>query len=287
MRYKIALYSLTLLVGSFLLMVNLYGLNRDIRVSDFSDQYLRFPNDQPANFKDTLFELIRLKDESDIQYASRITHSVAKGVSHVEWLDFPAQQFNQLIPVWENYFLYLMGKFSSIPEYERYHYANYYKSLERGVGLCGDVSMIISQLLDKQNIDNKILTFPGHVVVTATFENGRQYILDADFGVVVPYSLAEIASNNTDIAQLYLDAGYPRSDFNFFKNMYQQNFTEWNGVQHFITKKYYFEKIAYWLKWPVPLFMILIAVVMLHKIRASKHFTNKGNLQTGAVKNIA
>jgi hypothetical protein len=266
-QFKISLYLITFLVGSFLLMVNFYGLNRNIRVDDFSDQYLRFTQDQPANFDATMLELIRHKDESEIQYASRITSVVARGISHIEWLDFPAQQFNQLIPIWENYFLYFMGVFSGIPEYERYHYANYYRSLERGIGLCGDASMVISQLLNQQKIDNKILTFPGHVVVVASFDKGEQYILDADFGVVVPFSLDEIAVKSTEIGQLYQDAGYPISDFKFFKSMYQQDFKVWNGVQHFITKKYYFEILVYWLKWPLPITMMLFSLVCLVKIK--------------------
>jgi hypothetical protein len=269
-RFKIVFFYFTLLAGFFLLMVNLYGLNQNIRVNDFDNQYLRFPNDQPADFNDTLFELIRHKDESDVQYASRITQVVARGISHVEWFDFPAEQFNQLIPIWENYFIYFMGVFSGIPEYERYHFANYKRSLKRGIGLCGDASMVISELLDEQNISNKILTFPGHVVVLASFDNGKQYIFDGDFGVVVPYSLTEISSKSNDIAQLYLDAGYTRADYSFFQNLYKKIPRHWDGVQHFITKKYYFEIFAYWLKWPVPICMILFAGFMLHKSRNKK-----------------
>lgn len=269
-RLKLSFCFIILLVGCFLLMVNLYGLNRDIRVDDFSNQYLRFPNDQPANFNDTLVELIRHQNETDIQYSSRVTHVVARGISHVEWFDFPAQQFNQLIPIWENYFLYFMGVFSGIPEYERYHFANYQRSLERGIGLCGDASMVISQVLDEHGITNKIVTFPGHVVVLASFENGEQYLLDADFGVVVPYSLNEVSSRSIEIAQLYLDAGYTLGDYRFFQNLYKKNPTKWDGVQHFITKKYYFEIFAYWLKWPLPIIMMLFSLVCLTKMKRTK-----------------
>lgn len=267
MRFKIVFYYFTLLAGCFLLMVNLYGLNRDIRVNDFDNQYLRFPDDQPADYDDTLIELIRKQDESEIDYASRVTKVVARGISHIEWFDFPVEQFNQLIPIWENYFIYFMGTFSGIPEYERYHFANYQRSLERGIGLCGDASMALSQLLDEQNISNKILTFPGHVVVVASFENGKQYLFDADFGVIIPYSLTEINDESSRIAQLYLDAGYTHTDFGFFQKLYKKNPRHWDGVQHFITNKYYFEIFAYWLKWPAPIFLILISVFMLRKFR--------------------
>jgi hypothetical protein len=170
-----------------------------------------------------------------------------------------------------------MGKFSGIPEYKRYHFANYRRSLERGIGICGDASMIMSQLLNQQNIANKILTFPGHVVVAASFDNGQQYILDADYGVIIPYSLNEFATSSTDIAKLYSEAGYPRRDFLLFQKIYSQDYNVWDGVEHFITKKYYFEKISYWLKWPVPILMILLGLYALLKARS------RGVKQTGTI----
>jgi hypothetical protein len=269
-QIKVVFYYITLLTGLFLLMVNLYGLNRDIRVDDFDNQYLLFPNDQPADFKLTSLELLRRQNENDIEFASRITTVIERGMAHIKWIVYPEEQFNQLIPIWENYFLYFMGKYSGIPEFERYHYANYHRSLERGIGICGDASMVMSQLLDEQGISNKILTFPGHVVVVASFKNGKQYIFDADYGVVIPYSLDELASNSSEIAKLYSDAGYPRRDFLLFQKIYKQTPSVFNGVQHFITNKYYFEMITYWLKWPLPMSMMLLAIFMLYKTKSRK-----------------
>jgi hypothetical protein len=266
-QIKVAIRYMLLVTGSLLLVINVYGLSRDIRVSEFHDDDLIFPNDQPTDFNSTLIDLIRHSDESDVEYATRITHVVAKGLAHLDWLVYPNEKFNQLIPIWENYFLYFMGKLSGIPEYQRYHFAHYRRSLERGIGICGDASMIMSQLLNEQNISNKILTFPGHVVVAATFENGKQYILDADFGVIIPYPLNEFATSSREIAKLYSEAGYHMGHFLLFQKIYKENYKQWDGVQHFITNKYYFEKFAYWLKWPLPIFMILIGVFMWRKNR--------------------
>ncbi|WP_233267310.1 hypothetical protein [Paraglaciecola sp. L3A3] len=261
-----------LVLGIFLTLVNLYGLTQNIRVDNFDNEYLRFPNDQPLPFEKSVTEVIKKANETDLEYAKRVTQVISQGVSHVSWLKFPADQFNQLIPIWENYFLYFMGKFSGIPEFERYHFANYERSLKRGIGICGDASMILSQLLDKQNIRNQILTFPGHVVVVAHFKNDDEYILDADFGVVIPYSVDEMVKNVDDTAKLYLDAGYKSWDFVFFQNAYRQEFASWNGVKHFITKKYYFEKIVYWLKWPLPFIMIVFSLWIIRK-NATKEST--------------
>ncbi|MCF2947753.1 hypothetical protein L0668_06525 [Paraglaciecola aquimarina] len=234
-------------------------------MNSFDNEYLRFKNDQPAPFETIKSEISRKENESETVYAQRVTIVVSKGLSHIEWFDYPETRFNQLIPVWENYFLYFMGKYSGIPEYERYHYANYERSLRRGIGICGDASMTLSLILDEHNIQNEILTFPGHVVVLAKFDTGEEYILDADFGVIVPVPADGLSINSENIANLYVDAGYKPYDFIFFNNMYKQDYLKWDGVKHFITNKYYFEMISYWLKWPLPIFMILFSLWALRQ----------------------
>jgi hypothetical protein len=70
-----------------------------------------------------------------------------------------------------------MGKYSGIPEYERYHFSNPYNSIERGIGICGDASILMSQMLEKNGIEADILTFPGHVVVTPILMTSSSYLM--------------------------------------------------------------------------------------------------------------
>jgi hypothetical protein len=256
-------------VGAFLTLVNVYGITQSIRVENFDDKYLRFPNDQPMPFESSLKAIQKNQHETDIQFAERMTKVVSRALSHVEWEYFPAEQFNQLIPIWENYFLYFLGTFSGIPEYERYHYANFERSIKRGIGVCGDASMVLSQLLEQHQIKNEIVTFPGHVVIAAYFDNGQKFLLDPDFGVVIPFGLDSIAKNSQFVANLYLKAGYTNADYQFFNRIYRAGYNQWQGVEHFITNKYYFEKISYWLKWPLPIVMILFAA-WLWRIKIAK-----------------
>ena len=51
----------------------------------------------------------------------------------------------------------------------------------------------------KHNIDNKILTFPGHVVVATNYSDGSGHVLDADFGVVIPISADELKNNSNTV----------------------------------------------------------------------------------------
>ncbi|HAU94179.1 MAG TPA: hypothetical protein DCW59_17665 [Alteromonas sp.] len=90
----------------------------------------------------------RKNNENDSDYAVRLTKAVAGRIAHVHWGRFPPEQFNQRVPVWGNYLLYLAGLISGIAEFERYHFVSRPKPLNGGVGLCGDASMLLSQLLD-------------------------------------------------------------------------------------------------------------------------------------------
>jgi hypothetical protein len=246
------------MLGCILTTINFYGLFQNIRPAHFSSEHLRFEGDYATDYKKIMVELKRVDGENEKEYASRISHVISKGIAHIHWLSFENTKFNQLIPIWENYFLYFMGKVSNIPEYERYHFANYKRSLERGIGICGDTSMIMSQLLENEGIPNQIISFPSHIVVGVKFKDGTEYIHDPDFGITLPYSPDEVKSNVDIVNSFYFDAGYTEEDLKKLHKIYDNNYIRWHNVEHFITKKYYFEYISYVLKWPVPILMMFL-----------------------------
>ncbi|MDP5130365.1 MAG: hypothetical protein NWQ54_05745, partial [Paraglaciecola sp.] len=158
------------LSGITLLTINLYGLTQTLAPAAITIDDLRFrEKDVTMSREALLLNLPRQINETDQLYAERITTNIAATLAHIHWLDYHPSQFNQRVPLWENYILYFMGLFSGIPEFERYHFSSPEKSIERGIGICGDASILLSQLLSRQGINNKIVTFPGHVVVEADY----------------------------------------------------------------------------------------------------------------------
>ncbi|MFT5813102.1 MAG: hypothetical protein ACI9VT_000842 [Psychroserpens sp.] len=261
MEIKVKLYStlssLLVAVGIVLFSINIWGLFKDIRSEALITADTRFPGEKRVPFDIAIKEMQKLSQENDDEFATRITKSISDSLVHIHWhREQDTKRFNQLIPIWENYFLYFMGKFSGIAEFEKYHYSDYERSIKRGVGICGDASMVMSQLLNKYSIENKIVSFPGHVVVSAQTSEGKSMIFDPDYGVVLPYTVDEINQLPTVVTEFYQDAGYKDSDVIALKSIYANPYQKWNGVQHFITKKHYFEKVAYALKWPLPILLI-------------------------------
>lgn len=251
---------LFLALGLVLLSINFYGLTQDIRPTGLTDDVLRFANDSPLPFAESLSEIDRLPHESELDYTNRLTKVIARSIAHIDWNEeLDPTRFHQQVPIWENYFLYLMAKVTTIPEYQKYHFADYKRSLKRGIGVCGDASMVMSQLLDKQGISNQILSYPGHVVVSATIDN-KELIFDPDFGVATPFTIEQLSNIPSLTKPLYLAEGHSQRDANTIASILSGDVERWNGVKHFITNKYYFEKVAYWLKWPLPILLILFGL---------------------------
>ncbi len=255
---KVVIFIL-LIVGLSLTGINFYGVFVDIRPGYIFDDELRFPNDQATAYDVTLAALQRNKNENDRDYATRATEVVSRGIAHIHWFNYEPRRFNQLVPIWENYFLYFIGRYSGIPEYERYHFTDYKRSLRRGIGVCGDASMVLSQVLALNNIENQIISFPSHVVVETKI--GKESLtLDADFGVVLPFSINTLKEKTGEIEKAYMSKGYSLNDANALNDTYQESFQKWGGVQFFVTNKYYFEKFSYIFKWLLPLLFILFSM---------------------------
>ncbi|GLX82100.1 hypothetical protein [Thalassotalea eurytherma] len=263
-KISISFYIVIFSLAILLLSVNIVGIFMSIEPTNIQEENLRFHDDVNYTYQEAIPLLVWESEDNLISYSERVTHVISKRLAHIHWLQYDATKFNQLIPIWENYFLYLMGKFSTIPEYKRYHFADYDRSLYRGIGICGDASMIMSQLLSKNNIQNQIVTFPGHVIVE-TIGTKSNYTYDPDFGVVLPYSIKEINQSPNIIRPFYEDKGYSEKEIKNLVEKYGLQYKNWQSVKHFITKKYYFEKVTYWLKWPLPIILLLYSLFKLRR----------------------
>lgn len=256
---------LVLLVpGILLLLLNFYGLTQDIRPELDPEHSLRFENDLPLPFDETLTRLSQLKSiDSELTYASEATRFIAQAMAHIHWNEEPdPDKYHQRVPIWENYILFALGYVSNIPEFTKYHFIDVKRSLKRGVGICGDASMVLSQLLTERNIKHQIVAFPAHVVVEAELNN-ETYFLDPDYGVLAPVSAAQVHETPDIIDNYYHEAGYDKRESRGLQKIYNVRYTRWDGVKHFVTKKYYFEPIAYFLKWFIPIFLSGVGVILI------------------------
>jgi len=249
-----------LYVAIVLLSINVVGLFKTMRNPAIYEEELTLRNrvnDITIRYPEIKDLLIRVPGESNIDFAERINKVVNDGFIHY-WKLEGVDKYHERVPVWENYLLYI-ASYIDPKRYMMYEFSNYKKNLERGVGLCSTHSTIVQGVLMDNGIKAELLDVGGHhVVVRAELNDTATYILDPDFGVVVPYDTAAITSNPqlvrgpyAEMADLYYhDAVDP----------YTTDFM----VQIFSHKKRvysvdnWFEYFSYWAIWLFPLLLILI-----------------------------
>ncbi|MBK8504615.1 MAG: hypothetical protein IPL46_21850 [Saprospiraceae bacterium] len=120
----------------------------------------------------------------------------------------------------------------------------------------------------ENGIEAELLDVGGrHVVVRAQLDETSAYILDPDFGVVVPYDTAAIQANPELVRMPYSKMAalyYPDA-----KDPYTTDLI----VEIFGKKKYvytvdnWFEYFSYWAIWIIPLLLLMPFIVDLTRIR--------------------
>lgn len=202
-------------------------------------------------------ELDKKKSEADEEYFNRVTLLVNHYLIHA-----PSVR----TAIWDNYFLWLHDVIR--PE-NTYFYENMdlKRSLEKGVGLCSQHSNVIYLIFSANGYESRIVRLFGHVVAAVKDKQGKWFIADADYGIVIPLSLEQIEQNPASVnkyydreyknipadVQLPMEAIYGSADNNRMLDI--KNEEGW--------KKYYIEIISDYLKWPIPLFLISVSFFLL------------------------
>src|SRR4029079_332230 len=133
--------------------------------------------------------LVKKQGETNEAFAIRINKVVNDGFAHY-WKDAGIDKYHERVPIWENYLLYA-ASFIDPKEYNKYEFSNYKKDLERGVGLCSSHAIVVKGILNDNGIKAELLDVgKRHVVVRAEPGNTPAFILDPEFGIVVPFDTA-------------------------------------------------------------------------------------------------
>lgn len=226
-------------IGAFLLAINLFGLTKTLRSPEITP---------PVSLADFSSKVQKENKETPLEYASRMTLLVHNSTVHA-WPTPQEDSFSVVLPIWENWCIYLL-KFIHTA-FVRYEFTNIDKAMERGVGLCSQRAIILSEILKKEGIKAPIVALKGHVVVTLDSKNGP--ILDPDFGVVLPLSLQKAKKTPSLVAQSYTPDHAPMMEKIFSG---PSTICE-RGVTDYLAKRVWVEPILYIAKWLIPILLII------------------------------
>jgi hypothetical protein len=243
--------------GLLLLGINISGFFKTMRNPEiYSEEKIirNRLNDITIRYPEILGMLNRKNNESNVDFAIRINKVVNDGFIHY-WKAEGTEKYHLRVPLWENWILFA-ASYITPEKYGRYEFSNYKKNLERGAGLCSTHSTVVKGVLLDNGIKAELMDVGGHhVVVRAELNDTATYILDPDFGVVVPFDTAAISADPELVRAPYAklaDLYYPDA-----KDPYTTDYL----VKIFGDRKYVyyldnsFENFSYWAIWIIPFLM--------------------------------
>jgi hypothetical protein len=191
----------------------------------------------------------------------RLVASVHRRIRHVE---APYR-----VPVTENWVLAGLGLFGG--RWSNYEFTDPDRGLARGAGICTQYAYVVFGLLERAGIPRRIVLLRGHAVVEARSADGRSYVLDADFGTVVPGTVDELRRDPRRVRAAYarLDprtTPFPDKSSAFVVREVERAYGSavvYTSSSRAAPSRVTFEAVAYVLKWLVPVLLAVVAAAAL------------------------
>jgi len=266
--------------GAALLALNLAGIGRSERSEALSPALSERPGELlPPDV--ALSQASRRAGEPDSTYVRRLT-----GLVHRSMISFypdlrrsPAFRFR--VPATENYLLWSFAWLRP-STYRQYEYRVAERAIERGYGACSQFALATLDFLTRSGIRASLVSLADHVVVQAVDADGRHWMLDPDYGVSAPLSLAAIAANPESVRAPYVPlVGLgTRGIADSLPAAMQASFTSRpprilgsiSEPLSTIGAVYWLERLTYFLKWAIPVALLGWAALPLRsRWRAVPH----------------
>jgi hypothetical protein len=245
-------------IGIILIINNFVGVFVNLRnPAIYTDPTNEFSNDitlTEAQFYQGLNQI----SGDRAQVLTQMNALVNQGIAH-NWHDYNVAKYNLTVPFYENYILW--GTSFIYPDlFVKYQFVDYHRAVERGVGLCSQESFVLTGILRERGIKADIVGLDGHVVVTAPVDAAQKvwWILDPDYGVVIPNNIAAIENNPELIRPYYAAKGYTVKKVDTLVSYYGKEGNKvTDGIIGYSRFRYYYEYVSYAMIWIIPLILLL------------------------------
>jgi glycosyltransferase involved in cell wall biosynthesis len=253
----------TLLLGLCLFAINIVGLFISLRNESIYKEKTEFANDIILSEKE-FYQKVNKPIVDKKEYVVELNQAVNQGIAHY-WRDEGINKYNIRIPLHENYLLFIAG-YLDPEEYRKYEFVDYRKAIERGIGLCSQQAIIMSEILMKKNIPSFITGLSGHVVLRAQVDENRDewWVLDPDYGIIIPYDIDFIENDPKVIRPFYEQAGYNQKQIDLLENIYAKEgnvVSKEQGARGYQFKRFRDEPRFYFFKWVIPIILIVPALI--------------------------
>jgi hypothetical protein len=216
----------------------------------------------PVSDKTILLEALKEKgDTKDTSFVDSTTQKVFYSMFHSE---------ERRITIYENWMMWLAGKI--YPPAGRTQDAELL--VKGGAGNCSERTQVLMDIFKLNGLNCRIISLNGHIAQQVFF-NGRWMVTDADYGLVYKGDMQQMES---EAGLAYADSVLAVSGFNadmrnkylyFWKTGNDNGLSPVNKVSS--TRLFQAEKTTQWLKWIIPLLILIICIMPLKKKNYNNH----------------
>jgi hypothetical protein len=252
-----------LMLGLGLLFINFIGL-----FVNFSYVPPKAGKVPPADVTPIVQELYKKDGEALEQYLERLTDAVYRNTTHY-FIDRKSENSWKVrsrgtVELTENWSLYLYALWKYLlGEWHTIEFSEPEPALRRGYGYCSQRALIAAAMLERQQMPGKMSGLEGHVVAMTTLPDGREYILDPDYNIVIPYSLNYITdSMRIDLFTTYYTGKNKFDIFQLYKTKENNKIYEspYLYTGEYIENLY---SIAKKIKWIIPILCIISGIILI------------------------
>jgi hypothetical protein len=252
-------------LGFCLFIINIIGLFFSLRNElIYQEKNTTFANDIILTEKE-FYDRVNKPVIDKKLYITNLNEAVNQGIAKY-WRNAGINKYNLRIPFYENYLLFI-ASYLNPEEYLKYEFVDYRKAIERGVGLCSQQAIIVSEILLEKSIPSFIVGLSGHVVLRAQVDKSLDewWVLDPDYGVVIPYDIDIIENNTKIIRPFYAQAGYKQKIIKKLEKIYEKEgnaVMSEQGAKGYQIKRCSNEPRFYFLKWIIPCILMTTPIFL-------------------------
>lgn len=242
--------------GILLLILNGIGFIVPLRAPELGT-YEDFARSGTIAYGDALQRLSALDPANRVELVTQATHVFHEAMVQINLEDIREKGFahyGMRVPARENYLLYGLS-FLKPDTYRDYEFCSYRKALARGTGRCGQQALALVDFLVGHGLKTGFVSIKNHTLATAEVAEGVWYLLDPNFGGVVPFDLEQAERDPLAVLPYYWsDAARTRRIQEHYAA--DGNFVYYGGPGARYGRAYPIERVAYLMKWVLPLLLM-------------------------------
>jgi hypothetical protein len=241
-------------IGVILVAVNVCGFVVPLRSPDI-DGYRDFAGIATTRFSESSAALRRLAESHAIpaDFVTEATRIFHAGIAHVAPQDVRAnglEHYRMRVPLTENWVLFALS-YLKPGTYRDYEFCSYRKALERGTGRCGQQSLALVSFLEERGFQTGFVELGGHSIATVKVAPSEWYLLDTDYGGVIPFDIQTAERNPSSVLRYYSSSAARDAGLDVLFRP-AGNETKYGGRNARYARACPFERAAYAAKWLLP-----------------------------------